>query len=1141
MKIRKILFIIICQLLFVSLSHAQDIRTTETKVADLLARFPANDLQFSDQLMLNMLSLGETGIKQICDQIIPPGTGDDTRPRFAVESLSRFLSQKGKETERASWEKTCISYAIAQKDYGVKDFFMKQLQTIGGVPSAEAVKIYLLDKDICHPALAVITAVGGTNAEAILAGSLKNNNLPCAAAVLNTLARMKSEAAVNEYILWSTNNDVNIKASAYNALAQSGNKLAYPVLMKAAKEVSYRWEPTGATASLLNYATATAKKGDIKTMDKICKLVISKCNDNTNIQNKTVALDTYVRFHGIDAMPDIIKASAHPDYKYRSAAIRMSLSISGAEVVKKWMDYFPKAIPAAKPEIITMLGIRRDEMALPLINSSLSDQDLNVRTEAAEAVARISHSKALPALIDYMGKFSSESDQLAAKNAIMTVADNKTIPLLLPVMKNGTPQARKSAIELLGWNKDNKYFSEVYPYSSSADETIKSAAIKALADLAGPSDQDKLIELLIATGNQNYITDIQTAVASAAGKISDPEKRSDLLLKSIEKNKSLDASQLANLKIKIIPVLGKTGGRQALAYVLKEFENGSSATRDVCFKALANWCDYTASSALFEICASGNKTFEAPAFEGYVRQIRSASLPDEQKLLLYRKIMPFALSAGRKNSLINEIGKLRTYQALFFVSDYLDDPETSAAAARSCMLIALPNVSSKAGMYGDMVKDILVRATAKISGQESEYDKEMINKYLAGMPADEGFKPMFNGKDLTGWQGLVENPVARSKMKRIDLERKQAEANVMVSSNWTVKDGCIWFNGTGNNLCTVKEYGDFEMLVDWKISKAGDSGIYLRGSPQVQIWDTSRVDVGAQVGSGGLYNNQKNRSIPLKVADNPIGDWNTFRIVMTGEKVSVWLNGELVVDNVTMENYWDRGIPIFPKGSIELQAHGTDLAFRDLYVREISEKEYNLTPEEKAQGFIALFNGKNLDGWVGNKQSYVAEDEMIVIKPADNSGGNLYTEKEYADFIFRFEFLLTPAANNGLGIRAPLTGDAAYVGMELQILDDTAPVYANLQPYQYHGSVYGVIPARRGFLKPVGEWNYEEVQVEGTKITITLNGTVIVDGDIAGPRDNGTMDHNNHPGLKNKTGHIGFLGHGSVVNFRNIRIKDLTK
>jgi hypothetical protein len=377
-------------------------------------------------------------------------------------------------------------------------------------------------------------------------------------------------------------------------------------------------------------------------------------------------------------------------------------------------------------------------------------------------------------------------------------------------------------------------------------------------------------------------------------------------------------------------------------------------------------------------------------------------------------------------------------------------------------------------------------------------------------------------------------------MKPAELAKKQVEADKKVPLNWSVKDGMIWFSGRGDNLCSIKEYDDIELFVDWKITKFGDSGIYLRGSPQVQIWDTSRTSVGAQVGSGGLYNNQKNRSTPLKVADNPIEDWNTFRIIMIGEIVSVWLNGELVVDNVILENYWDRNIPIFPKGSIELQAHGTDLAFRDIYVREINEA-YDMTAEEKAEGFELLFNGNDLNNWVGNKISYVAENGNIVVKPIEGSGGNLYTEKEYSDFIFRFEFQLTPGANNGIGVRTPLTGDAAYVGMEIQVLDDTAPIYATLQQYQYHGSVYGVIPAKRGYLKPVGEWNYEEIRFEGTKVRVTLNGTVIVDGDIAGPRDNGTMDNRDHPGLKNTKGHIGFLGHGDALKFRNIRIKDLAK
>lgn len=196
-----------------------------------------------------------------------------------------------------------------------------------------------------------------------------------------------------------------------------------------------------------------------------------------------------------------------------------------------------------------------------------------------------------------------------------------------------------------------------------------------------------------------------------------------------------------------------------------------------------------------------------------------------------------------------------------------------------------------------------------------------------------------------------------------------------------------------------------------------------------------------------------------------------------------------------------------------------------------------LTSEE---GFVSLFNGENLEGWVGNKQTYRVENGMIVVDPkGGGNGGKLFTEKEYSDFILRFEFKLTPGANNGLGIHAPLEGNAAYLGKELQILDNTAEKYADLKPYQYHGSVYGVIPAKRGYLKPVGTWNDQVVMVKGNKVKVILNGATIVDGDFKKASKNGTMDKRDHPGLDRSKGHIGFLGHGDVLYFRNIRIKNL--
>jgi hypothetical protein len=404
------------------------------------------------------------------------------------------------------------------------------------------------------------------------------------------------------------------------------------------------------------------------------------------------------------------------------------------------------------------------------------------------------------------------------------------------------------------------------------------------------------------------------------------------------------------------------------------------------------------------------------------------------------------------------------------------------------------------------------------------------------LPKDEGFVSLFNGKDLTGWKGLVEGPIKRSKMTA-----KQKAADEIMRRDWSAENGLLVFDGKGyDNLCTVKDYADVEIYVDWKITPEGDAGVYLRGTPQVQIWDTSRVSVGAQVGSGGLYNNQKNESKPLLVADNAVNEWNSFYIKMVGNRVTVYLNGQLVTDNVILENYWDRSLPIFPKEQLELQAHGTRVEYRDIYIREtLRPNPYEVSSAEKAEGFVPLFNGVDMTGWVGNLKDYVARSGAIACIPSSGGYGNLYTEKEYADFILRFEFKLTSAANNGLGIRTPLDGGAAYFGMELQILDNEADVYKDLAVYQYHGSVYGVIPAKRGYLKPTGEWNTQEVVANGNKIKVTLNGTVILDGDIAEASNNftATIDKQKHPGLSNKSGHIGFLGHGSELEFRSIKDK----
>ena len=217
-----------------------------------------------------------------------------------------------------------------------------------------------------------------------------------------------------------------------------------------------------------------------------------------------------------------------------------------------------------------------------------------------------------------------------------------------------------------------------------------------------------------------------------------------------------------------------------------------------------------------------------------------------------------------------------------------------------------------------------------------------------------------------------------------------------------------------------------------------------------------------------------------------------------------------------------------------------------------------LHPEAAGQadekGFTRLFNGKDLSGWIYGKRADGTENksgkgyqiENGVLYSTKEDGGNLYTEKEYGDFVYRFDFKLTENANNGIGIRAPLVGDAAYVGIEIQVLDDGGSQYTKLQPFQYHGSIYGMIPPKRGFQKPVGEWNTEEITAQGRHITVKLNGTTIVDASLDDVKDEEVLKAHRDlskpegsRGIANTKGHIGFLGHGARVEFRNMRIKEL--
>lgn len=407
----------------------------------------------------------------------------------------------------------------------------------------------------------------------------------------------------------------------------------------------------------------------------------------------------------------------------------------------------------------------------------------------------------------------------------------------------------------------------------------------------------------------------------------------------------------------------------------------------------------------------------------------------------------------------------------------------------------------------------------------------------------EGFHAIFNGKDLEGWHGMPHfDPRDLARMPE-DMRKKQIdEWTADAKQHWSVENGDLVNDGHGAYLVTDKDYTDYELLIDYRTVPKADSGIYLKANPQVQIWDfteEAKFKLGADKGSGGLWNNSAGApgKDPAVLADKAFGEWNSFRIRQIGARTSVWLNGKMVVDNAIMENFWDRQKPLFASGPICLQTHGGEIRWKNIYLREISaEESAKILSERAADGFVSVFNGTDLKGWAGAVDNY----EVVggAIRCREGKGGILHTSEEYANFAVRLEFNTPPSGNNGLAIRTDGKGDPAYDAMcELQVLDSEHANYAKLDARQYHGSAYGMVAAERGFLRSAGQWNFQEVTVNGSSIRVELNGNVILNADLAKVTE--YMGGRPHPGKDRKIGAFGFAGHGDAVSFRNVSIRRL--
>ncbi|MDR1633251.1 MAG: DUF1080 domain-containing protein [Dysgonamonadaceae bacterium] len=1137
-RIYFLLIIILCGLPVSVEAQSPVNRTTETIIADVLAQTPArNKAQFENQ-QTDLLSMGEDGIVRLIE-MLTPASENSVKVEYALSGMTAYVSQKGKADALRTLVNAYLKALDEISDNNAKTFIIRQLSIIGKDESVEKLATCLSDKSLIDPAATALVAIHTPASGQALLKALETATGDKSKEILvqAIAAAQIPEAEATLLTLLKTGNS-GLRPLILAALGNSASPKALPALAQAAADVNYTQEKTGAVSAYLALIRRLLSQGDRDEAVRAASDLMKKAEKAKQLQVREAALQILFAANPAGASGLLQKALKDKNRDYRNAALNYALAVADASLLRRLADNLKKASPELKTDILNALAQLYDDpqrkelidmkQYIPVFTGLLTDKNPDVQQAAAFLLAKTGGNEAIAALAKLLGTDDAGID--LAKNAL-SVTHGDIASAVVPYLSSTGDKGKIAILQLLSDRKADKQGKYVFEQLKATSPDVQKAAYAALKNIVVFNDLAALYSLLEAENNRENIPSIQQAIIAVLKPLS-KEEQSGTVFDRIKKT----PKQRLYYRI-----LAETGVDEARNFIVERFKKGDANDKPDAFLALLS-CPGIVETAneLLAVCKdAANAPYFDRALDGYIDRVSSPELTGENRRIFLANAMEMAKIDAQKNKILKQLGQTGSYLGLLLAGEYLDNSAVQQEAANAVMKIALNNKH----FTGENVRKLLERTANVLDNPDAGYQREAIRKHLDEMPQEKGFIAVFNGKDLSGWKGLVENPISRAKMKPKELAQKQATADEEARKHWIPADGVLTFDGKGgDNLCTTHSYGDFEMYVDWKLepSPDADAGIYLRGAPQVQIWNTARTGVGAQVGSGGLYNNAVHPKDPLEKADNLLGEWNTFYIKMIGDRVTVLLNGRLVVDNVIMENYWDRSQPIFPAEQIELQAHGSKVYYRNIYIKELDRPQpYQLTPEEKKEGYRILFDGTNMYQWTGNTVDYILEDGCISVHPRQSYGGNLYTKEAFQDFVFRFEFQLTPGANNGLGIRTPMEGDAAYVGMELQILDNEASIYKNLEPYQYHGSVYGIIPAQRGYLKPVGEWNYQEVTARGDHIRVVLNGTVILDGNIREAVKNGTPDGKEHPGLFNKKGHIGFLGHGSPLKFRNIRIKEL--
>lgn len=1110
---KKLFITILLAALMPFAAGAQDARqrTPETIVADALAQLPAQTPKAFDGLMQELAATGADGIRMMAAMLVPAAEGENAPVEYAINGVVSYVTAAGREALAREISAGLSAAVEATTDKANQAFLLSQLQLCATAAEASVFVKYAADEYLADHAIRGLISTPGTDGEilALIDASPAPNALLAYAAAEKGLA-----AAEPALLKWAADpkTDTPTKESIRNALAKCGTAASIAPLAAAAKAEGYAFTATDATGAYVALITRLAAAGQSKAVAAARALRKADMPRNIRIAGLEIVL-------GQDAKKqtaELLAALKDADREYRCAALDFATDFADNALYAAIAKRMPSLSDAAKTDVVSWLGARHAASQVGTVTAAIASADEELARAAIRAAGRIGGEEALDALIAQLGGAHAQEaeDALAAFNGETSAAFVAAL--------DKDPATQANVLKLVAKRRISPAAKKVFALLDSPNGEVRAAAYEALAGVTTPADFNRLCTLL----NEAQESDVEALQAGLKNALA--KESSDMQYRMVSEQMAA-----APRKALYYPLLAQAAGKEAIDALL------TADDREAAFAALLTVENPAMTDVLYRL-AEKNPAWTDDAIARYAEFVSKSADTPMRKYQLYRRGLEANPSPKVQHMLLKALARTPVFPALTLAANYMDEPALAEAAA----MVVKTVVAKNPELGGETVAAALKKALeiyvelAKTDA-DAGYAVDEIKGLLAKLPA-EGYLPA--SLDPSEWEAVVGNPETRKAMKAKALAKARQEARAAMEKNWTAAQGVLTGAADGGVIGSAKSYENFELIFEWKTEGAAMMGI--RSIPQIALGGEE---------SGALTGNTLHADHTPRAAANGPQEWNTMQVRVVNDRVTVTLNGITTAENAILENACKREIAAYTQGQILLIAGNAPLAIREMYIRELpATPRFELLEEEAAEGFEVLFDGTSMHKWTGNFSNYIPVDGTIYVTAQYGGSGNLYTRKVYGDFILRFEFAFDKeGVNNGIGIRTPMGVDAAYHGMEIQVLDHDAPIYKDLHVYQQHGSVYGIIPAKRVKFPPLGTWNVEEIRAVGDRITVTVNGEVILDGDIrqacqghnvapdGGKHNPYTVDHNNHPGLFNTSGHIGLLGHGPGIKFRNIRIKEL--